>query len=184
MTGTRDGGLSSGAMEPRFCEWWRWLAAVVILLSGPVLPSRAQDAQELPRALEHQTFDLINNYRVREGFPKLVWSPAVANIARLHSRDMATGAVDFGHEGFQDRMSELRGFFADMRGGGENVFYTDAVPGVAQLAVQSWLHSAPHLHNIRGDYQFSGLGLWRRADGSYFFTQIFVHTAGQAGDVP
>jgi len=161
--------------------------ALALLVLAPVsIAADDEDAggtKELSRALEHQTFDLINDYREREGFPKLVWSPAVANIARLHSRDMATGAVDFGHEGFQDRISELRGFFADMRGGGENVFYTDAVPGVAQLAVQSWLHSAPHLHNIRGDYQFSGPGLWRRADGSYFFTQIFVHTSGQ-GDVP
>jgi hypothetical protein len=32
----------------------------------------------------------------------------------------------------------------------------------------------PALHNIRGDFQYSGLGLWRRADGAYFFTQIFV----------
>ena len=32
---------------------------------------------------------------------------------------------------------------------------TDACPGVADLAVRSWLHSPPHLHNIRGDFQFA-----------------------------
>jgi uncharacterized protein YkwD len=163
------------------------LAVAAFLLLAPIsVAADDEDAggtKELSRSLEHETFDLINDYRLREGFPKLVWNSAIANIARLHSRDMATDVVDFGHEGFQDRMNQLRGFFADMRGGGENVFYTDATPGVAQLAVQSWLHSAPHLHNIRGDYQYSGLGLWRRANGSYFFTQIFVQTAGQ-GDVP
>jgi uncharacterized protein YkwD len=164
------------------------LAAVGWLGLAPI-PAAADDednggTKELSRSLEHETFDLINDYREREGFPRFVWSSGVANIARLHSRDMATGAVDFGHEGFRDRMDELHGMFSGMRGGGENVFYTDAVPGVARLAVQSWLHSAPHLHNIRGDYQYSGLGLWRRADGSYFFTQIFVQTAGQPADVP
>jgi uncharacterized protein YkwD len=131
-------------------------------------------AQELSRDLEHQAFDLINQYRAGEGLPALVWNSAVADMARRHSRDMATGVVAFGHAGFKDRMAMLRGMFAGMTSGGENVFYTDAVPNVAQLAVQSWLHSPPHLHNIRGDFQYSGLGLWRRADGAYFFTQIFV----------
>jgi uncharacterized protein YkwD len=141
-------------------------------------------AAELPRSLEHETFDLINQYRAAEGFPRLAWNSAIANIARLHSRDMATGAVSFGHAGFRDRMGELRAMFAGMRGGGENVFYTDAVPGVARAAVQAWLHSPPHLHNIRGDFQSSGLGLWRRADGAYFFTQIFVKVEPPVPDIP
>jgi uncharacterized protein YkwD len=144
----------------------------------------ASAAVELPRTLEHATFDLINQYREGEGLPRLRWDAGIADIARLHSRDMATGEVAFGHGGFRDRMSELRGMFAGMRGGGENVFYTDAVPGVARAAVQAWLHSPPHLHNIRGDYQLSGLGLWRRSDGAYFFTQIFVKVVPPAPDVP
>jgi uncharacterized protein YkwD len=120
---------------------------------------------------------LINQYRTGNGLPPLVWNVAVADMARRHSRDMATGEVAFGHGGFKDRMATLRGMFSGMTSGGENVFYTDAVPDVAQLAVQSWLHSPPHLHNIRGDFQYSGLGLWRRADGAYFFTQIFVRAS-------
>jgi uncharacterized protein YkwD len=168
------------------------LAFLVLLLAA--FPAAAQDpaatgqplaaAVELPRQLEHKTFDLINQYREAEGLPRLVWNSAIANIARLHSRDMATGEVGFGHGGFRERMSELHDLFAGMRGGGENVFYTDAVPGVARAAVQAWLHSPPHLHNIRGDYQSSGLGLWRRSDGAYFFTQIFVKVAPPEPEVP
>jgi uncharacterized protein YkwD len=170
-------------------RWSVVVVAAVAWLSLAPIASVADDedqggTKELSRTLEHQTFDLINDYREHEGFSRLVWSPAIANIARLHSRDMATGDVDFGHAGFHDRMDQLRGMFPGMRGGGENVFYTDACPGVAELAVHSWLHSPPHLHNIRGDYQYSGLGLWRRADGSYFFTQIFVQTTAQPADVP
>jgi uncharacterized protein YkwD len=162
-----------------FFRLWAAGAMVVLLsLGGAFVVSAGADepvpALELSRDLEHQTFDLINQYRAREGLPPLVWSSAVADMARSHSRDMATGVVAFGHGGFKDRMAMLRGMFAGMTSGGENVFYTDAVPNVAQLAVQSWLHSPPHLHNIRGDFQYSGLGLWRRADGAYFFTQIFV----------
>ena len=64
------------------------------------------------------------------------------------------------------------------------MFYTDAVPGVARAAVQAWLHSPPHLHNIRGDFQYSGLGLWRRSDGAYFFTQVFVKVGTPPPDAP
>ena len=166
------------------------LVALLVLGAGGWLAGRADaqaippDAKELSRSLEHQTFDLINQYRQREGMSKLAWDPAIANIARMHSRDMATGEVGFGHGGFDGRMETLRGMFAGMRGGGENVFYTDARPGVAAAAVAAWLQSPPHLHNIRGDYQLSGLGLWKRNDGAYFFTQIFVKVERQTADVP
>jgi uncharacterized protein YkwD len=160
----------------------RWLIAAGMLIAAlgagaiSTAPVRADEpeAQELSRSLEHQTFDLINQYRTDENLPPLIWNSAIADMARRHSRDMATGEVAFGHGGFSDRMDALHGIFAGMTGGGENVFFTDDRPGVARLAVQSWLHSPPHLHNIRGDFRYSGLGLWRRADGAYFFTQIFV----------
>jgi uncharacterized protein YkwD len=157
-------------------SWWRALAWIVAagFFLGNARIAGAQETQELSLSLEHETFDLINQYREREGFPKLEWDSAIANVARLHSRDMVLGTVGFGHGGFSDRMCTLRGIFAGMRGGGENVFFTDARPQVAAAAVEAWLHSPPHLHNIRGDYQYSGLGLWRRGDGAYFFTQIFV----------
>ncbi len=160
--------------------------AIVLGLDFAATTLRAQDADatEVSRSLEHETFDLINAYRVREGMSKLVWDPVIAKMARLHSRDMATGAVGFGHGGFERRMETLHGMYANMRGGGENVFYTDVRPGVAAAAVNAWLHSPPHLHNIRGDYQLSGLGLWRRSDGAYFFTQIFVKLEAERPDVP
>jgi uncharacterized protein YkwD len=159
------------------------LAVALILIAAsatsllPVAADEPGSAQELSRALEHQTFDLINQYRTDENLPPLIWNSAVADMARRHSADMATGAVAFGHGGFKDRMNTLHGLFAGMTSGGENVFYTDDRPGVARLAVDSWLHSPPHLHNIRDDFQYSGLGLWRRADGAYFFTQIFVRAS-------
>jgi uncharacterized protein YkwD len=171
-------------MERGFFGWTRWWVVIVALLVYTELPGQAQDAQELPRALEHQTFDLINQYRERQGLPELVWDSAIANIARQHSRDMATGLVGFGHGGFSERMDRLRGMYPAMRGGGENVFYTDARPGVAVAAVDAWLHSPPHLHNIRGDYQLSGLGLWKRSDGAYFFTQIFVKIEPPVPEMP
>jgi uncharacterized protein YkwD len=87
---------------------------------------------------------------------------------------MATGAVDFGHEGFSGRMDRLKKSLGGMAAGGENVFMTDMGGDVAQTAVAVWLKSAPHLHNIRGDYNNSGIGIWEGRDGAIYFTQIFV----------
>ncbi len=138
--------------------------------------SAGGEGGELSRHLEHQTFDLINAYRADQGLPPLVWSREMAELARQHSRDMATGEVGFSHDGFGDRMARLRSLFPGMHGGGENVFESDDTGSIAQFAVANWLKSPPHLHNIRGDYNYSGLGLWRSRTGTYYFTQIFIKT--------
>ena len=46
--------------------------------------------------------------------------------------------------------------------------------GVAPRAVQMWLHSPHHLKNIRGDYNFSGIGVWQSKNGALYFTQLFL----------
>jgi len=40
--------------------------------------------------------------------------------------------------------------------------------------VALWLRSPHHLENIRGDYNYSGLGVWQDKNGVIYFTQIFV----------
>jgi uncharacterized protein YkwD len=124
--------------------------------------------------LERETFALINHYRKENELPVLGWDPDIAKVARGHSRDMATGEVGFGHEGFGERMNKLKKALFGMRGGGENVFMTDNPEEVARTAVALWLKSPPHLKNIRGDYNYSGMGIWRNGQGVIYFTQIFV----------
>jgi uncharacterized protein YkwD len=127
--------------------------------------------------VEERTFQLINQYRDHNGFPPLKWNDAIAKIARAHSRDMATGDVDFGHGGFDDRVDQLKDLLAGFQGAGENVLYTSQLDQVAERAVQMWLHSPHHLKNIRGDYNFSGIGVWQSKDGTLYFTQLFLKTA-------
>jgi len=125
-------------------------------------------------ALEAQTFALVNQYRHANHLPTLVWDGAIAKTARAHSRDMATGDVDFGHDGFSGRISHLRLVLQGLKGAGENVLVTDNPDQVARKAVDLWLRSPHHLENIRGDYNYSGLGIWQNAKGEIYFTQIFV----------
>jgi uncharacterized protein YkwD len=102
-----------------------WLA-----LAGPL----AADPE--PGALEHETFDLINRYRQQEGLALLEWNEAVAAQALRHSRDMAAGACDFGHDGFGDRVDALRGQLTGLSGAGENVFETTDPNDLALSAVR------------------------------------------------
>jgi uncharacterized protein YkwD len=123
--------------------------------------------------LESDTFTLINAYRKANGLAPFLWEARIAEMARGHSRDMAVGSVDFGHGGFGSRMHDLRKTLTGMHGGGENVLMTDDTEDLADNAVALWLKSPPHLHNIRGDYNYAGLGVWEN-NGEFYFTEIFV----------
>jgi len=124
--------------------------------------------------VEKQTFTLINQYRNQDGLTPLKWNDDIAKIARAHSRDMATGDADFGHDGFGDRVVQMKTLIAGFRGAGENVLFTSELDQVAQRAVQMWVHSSHHLKNIRGDYNLSGIGVWQAKDGALYFTQLFL----------
>ncbi len=138
---------------------------------------RATDDPDSGNALEVQTFALINQYRENNRLPRLVWDGAIAKVARGHSRDMALGDVDFGHDGFGDRVHRLKSVLTGLQGAGENVLMTDNPDQAAQQAVALWLRSPHHLENIRGNFNYSGLGVWRNEKGVIYFTQIFVKLA-------
>jgi len=159
-------------------------AFLLFLLQVFTLAVRASDNSAAPsggtdfrHGVEQQTFELINQFRRQEGLAPLKWNDEIAKIARAHSRDMAAGEVDFGHDGFRERVDQMKALVAGFRGAGENVLYTDQLADVAPRAVQTWLHSPHHLRNIRGDYNFSGIGVWQAKNGALYFTQLFLKAA-------
>ena len=136
-------------------------------------PARTDDRSKL----ELETFSLVNHYREANELPPLQWDSVIAKVARGHSRDMAVGGVDFGHDGFSQRVAQLQTALPGLRGAGENVLRTDNPDQVARVAVEVWLKSPHHLKNIRGDFNYSGMGIWVDEKGMIYFTQIFVKTA-------
>jgi uncharacterized protein YkwD len=138
-------------------------------------PTSQTSGPDYRAKIEKETFLLINQYRKSSDLPALAWNETIAKEARAHSKDMATGDVDFGHEGFGDRVSRLKSDLPGFWGAGENVFMSSELDDVAHLAVTRWLHSPHHLKNIRGEYTISGLGVWQDKDGVIYFTQIFVN---------
>jgi uncharacterized protein YkwD len=160
--------------------FWVALALGVFSLSGlqaqENAPTKADVAPgaDYRKSVEQETFSLINQYREAHQLPLLKWSDAIAVVARGHSKDMATGGVDFGHDGFGKRVKTLQGEMVGLKGAGENVLKTDNPDRVAESAVNIWLHSPHHLENIRGDFNYSGMGVWKDDSGVIYFTQFFV----------
>jgi uncharacterized protein YkwD len=153
------------------------LLALAAAWSSPLRAQASLSPSDFQGQVEKQTFQLINAYRDRDGLTPLKWNDDIAKIARAHSRDMATGESDFGHDGFSDRVRQMKGLIAGFEGAGENVLYTSNLNQVAEQAVRLWLHSPHHLKNIRGDYNFSGIGVWESKDGTLYFTQLFLKVA-------
>lgn len=115
----------------------------------------------------------MNDYRASRGLSKLAWSDVVAERACQHSRDMATGATDFGHDGFKDRAAGI-GRKIPWTGVAENVFMMTGRTNEATVAVRGWLDSPHHRENIEGDFDLAGVGVARAPNGALYFTQIFV----------
>ncbi len=123
------------------------------------------------RQIEKEIFQLINEYREKNGLEPLQYSEAVADMAERHSRRMADKDIPFGHTGFQDRYNALKKELPDMTAGAENVAYG---ADDAAEAVELWLHSAGHKKNIRGNFTHTGISVVRDSDGHLYFTQLFV----------
>ena len=127
-------------------------------------------------AAEIKTLNGINQIRQSRGLPALTADPALMEVARIRSRDMAA-----------------RGYFShtppngcnyvcimDQRGvphawAGENIAWnTWDWAKTGDVAVDMWGNSPPHMENILGcHYQRFGAGVAKGADGKVYFTMIF-----------
>ena len=123
--------------------------------------------------MEGEILTLVNRHRSQRGLRPLANDPRVAEIARRHSAAMS-GRRGIDHDGFDSRAAEI-GRFLPLRGMAENVAL-DSRPDPARSAVKGWLGSPGHLQNIEGDFDVTGIGVVRGADGVNYFTQIFVTT--------
>jgi len=123
-------------------------------------------------SIELSVHQQVNAYRASKGLAALEMVPVMVTQARNHSANMAVGRTPFGHDGFEDRVEEIAKTVA-LAGAGENVAFNTGFDDPATEAVQGWLNSQGHRENIEGDFNVTGIGVERNADGTYYFTQIF-----------
>lgn len=153
-------------MRPLVCVL---LALACAAGGGPPAPARTDY-----RDLELAVVRLVNAHRVARHLRSLLADSGVARIAREHSRDMAEHRVSFGHDGFDDRVKEAEHVF-DLSEIAENVALNNYPRGrTVTVAVRGWLGSAHHRHNIEGNFDRTGVGIARSADGTWYYTQIFI----------
>lgn len=113
----------------------------------------------------------INKYRITHGMMMLKMNDLITKEATIHSREMAQHKLPFGHLKYDQRMGRLFKEIKHSNGGAENVAYNYKT---AKIVVQEWLKSPGHLHNIRGSYNLTGIGIARDERGRIYYTQMFV----------
>jgi uncharacterized protein YkwD len=142
------------------------LGAVVVPLSAA-----APTAEVLPEA-EAALLAMVNQARRIRRLSPLVMDPSLRQVARLHSRDMATkGFVGHGSSGgasFTHRLGTAvpGGTFV-----GENVTLARSV----EQAHSAFVASSPHLRNIlEPRFRRVGIGVAGAGDLGLFVTQDFA----------
>ncbi|MDZ7371984.1 MAG: CAP domain-containing protein [candidate division KSB1 bacterium] len=158
-----------------------FLKGVLVLLLATVLSCGKQRSPMQSTAVTEEemtarrTHELVNAHRSALRLPPLLWNETVAEQAVKHSRDMASGRVPLGHEGFEERFRAISTVLS-VQAGGENAAYNYGFNDPSQAAVNGWLNSPGHRANIEGEYTLTGLGCARDAKGGWYFTQIFILT--------
>ena len=127
--------------------------------------------------LEKTAFALVNQKRAEKGLAPLAWSDEAAKLAKLHSENMAQFNF-FNHKGIDGKMVDER---ADSLGItrwtliGENIAYNRGYKNPIETAVEKWLLSPTHRQNILDDrWKEAAIGIAVAADGTYYFTQVFL----------
>ncbi len=141
-------------------------------------PAAAPDVdRERPESalgdVEWEFHQAVNRHRVARGLPPLAFDNQLADVARGHSRDMAAGAVEFGHGGFDQRFRglEARRFRSFAENVATNNFGRD---DTVERAVMGLLDSPPHRANIDGAFELTGVGVAVAQSGDWYFTQLFA----------
>ena len=129
------------------------------------------------RALERDAFQLINLERSQAGLPSLNWSDKLADVARLHSNNMAEQNF-FSHRGLDGLMVDERAEKLNIgpwTAIGENIAFMRGFEDPVAIAVEKWLNSPRHKENLLNpNWKESAVGLAVSGDGKYYFTQVFI----------
>ncbi len=120
-------------------------------------------------AMETEILQYVNEDRKEHGLVALEMNELESSLAFKHSKDMAGGKVQFGHDGFNARAKTIQKKLGSTVIG-ENVA---SGPMSAREVVDGWLNSSGHKKNIEGNFTLTGIGYARDRKGDIYFTQIF-----------
>ena len=121
-------------------------------------------------AYDDSILTLINDHRRSIGKPALEKNQVIWEQANIHSQDMASKRVPFGHDGFDARIAVIRAALGSGGSAAENAAmgYTSA-----DSVVNGWLSSSGHRANIEGNSKRTGVSAVKSSDGVWYYTQVF-----------
>ena len=126
---------------------------------------------------ELTVFRMVNRKRVQYGLPALQWNGELEILAQRHSQDMAINKY-FGHRGLDGSIVSDRADRCGIRRWsaiGENIAYNRGYDEPMEKALELWMDSPSHRQNmLNGQWRESAVGVAIAADGSYYFTQVFL----------
>ncbi|MCS7094140.1 MAG: CAP domain-containing protein [Candidatus Aenigmarchaeota archaeon] len=171
--------------------------------SKEVLIDKVVEFRNNTNILEQKIHLLINEERRKNNLKMLRWDENLANIARYHSKDMATKNY-FSHKSLEGEDLEMRykkfGYFCRIPvgnliySGAENIllnyiyhsYYYDPLTGeitgyvfkslddVSYEVVEGWMNSEGHKRNILTPFfEREGIGVYISDDGKVYVTQNF-----------
>ena len=149
-----------------FLRVHRFLLMLAIYLAGSFCASAQEDYSEL----SHEVLRRINEYRTKKGLSELTWNETITEAAIQHSKYMGNKTIRINHDGFEERMYGLMKTLPG-RGAAENVANGQHS---AEEVVSMWIASPGHRENIEGDYDLSGIGIYKNRNGVLYFTHIFI----------
>jgi uncharacterized protein YkwD len=120
--------------------------------------------------LRDDVFKYTNEFRKSKKLAELIMNDELNELAEKHSKNMASGKVAFGHDGFSERTEKVRKKLNDALVA-ENVAYG---PYNGKEVVEQWKKSSGHRANILGKYKYIGIGVAKSKNGMVYFTQIFA----------
>lgn len=128
-------------------------------------------------SLEQQAFFILNEKRLSKGLEPLKWNENLARVARMHSLNMAQFSF-FSHAGTDGSMVNNRADalgISHWRSIGENIAFNRGFKKPSESACEQWMQSPAHRENILdGRWKETGIGIAQAADGTYYFTQVFL----------
>ncbi len=170
-------GLTTGIARPAGSGTTAPGKAVSVAITRPAEAGWAGGSASAPD--EQKFLGLVNQERQARGLPPLAFDPLLSEVARAHSREMASRGY-FAHEsptpGRRTPMERYLSAFAKTPQYllvGENLLYC-SVRG-AERGHKSLMASDKHRKNLLDErYEAVGIGTYTSADGEYWVTQMFL----------
>lgn len=124
-------------------------------------------------AAEKQATDAIKEHRAANDVPELEFHDLLYEQAIGHAKNMADGTVGYGSDGITERFQALRDAGLSFHKAGEIIGRSTKNAPVEEVMAE-WIESTANDYLLGPDYTHFAVAVSKSADGTYYFTAIFV----------